>query len=87
MKRRVRSASLVVLACGLAGGCSAQREREATLKQNLVMMPQAIDNYTLGKERAPQSPQDLVDEHYLKEMPRTRSRGKKTGSRNLLTSC
>lgn len=55
MKRRVRSASLVVLACGLAGGCSAQREREATLKQNLVMMRQAIDNYTLGKERAPQS--------------------------------
>jgi len=69
MKRRVRFVSLIVLACGLASGCSARREREATLKQNLFMVRQAIDKYTLDKERAPQSLQDLVDEHYLKEIP------------------
>jgi hypothetical protein len=46
------------------------------------MMRQAIDNDTLGKERAPQSLQDLVNEHYLKEIPTVPSRGKKTGSRN-----
>jgi general secretion pathway protein G len=60
---------LIVLACDLASGCSAQREREATLRQNLVTMRQAIDNYTLGKKRVPQSLQDLVNEHYLKEIP------------------
>ena len=65
----VRVVSLIVLACDLAGGCSAQREREATLRQNLVTMRQAIDNYTLGKKRVPQSLQDLVNEHYLKEIP------------------
>ena len=29
----------------------------------------AIDEYTLSKQQAPQSLQDLVNEHYLKEIP------------------
>jgi general secretion pathway protein G len=33
-------------------------------------MRQAIDNYTLDKQRAPQSLQDLLTEHYLKEIPK-----------------
>jgi len=33
------------------------------------MMRLAIDNFTLDKERAPQSMQDLVNGHYLKEIP------------------
>jgi general secretion pathway protein G len=33
------------------------------------MMRQAIDRYTLDKEQAPQSLQDLVNGHYLKEIP------------------
>src|SRR5260370_40850779 len=57
MKRQVRFVLLIVLACGLASGCSARREREATLKQNLFMMRQAIDKYTLDEERAPQNQQ------------------------------
>ncbi len=57
MKRQVRFVFLIVLACGLASGCSARREREATLKQNLFMMRQAIDKYTLDEERAPQNQQ------------------------------
>lgn len=69
MKRRVRSVCLIVLTSGLASGCSARREREAILKQSLFMDGQAIDTYTLDKERAPQSLQDLVNEHYLKEIP------------------
>ena len=33
------------------------------------MMREAIDNYTLDKKEAPQSLQDLVNGHYLKEIP------------------
>jgi general secretion pathway protein G len=32
-------------------------------------MRAALDNYTLEKKQAPQSLQDLVDRHYLKEIP------------------
>jgi general secretion pathway protein G len=47
----------------------ARREQEATLKQDLRVMRQAIDQYTLDKQQAPQSLQDLVNGHYLKEIP------------------
>jgi len=33
------------------------------------MMRQAIDNYTLDEEKAPQSLQHLMNAHYLKEIP------------------
>ena len=32
-------------------------------------MREAIDNYTLDKQQAPQSLHDLVNAHYLREMP------------------
>jgi general secretion pathway protein G len=41
------------------------------------MMRQAIDGYTVDKERAPQSLQDLVSGHYLKEIPTDPITGKK----------
>ena|SRR6266852_1524297 len=69
MKRRVRFVLLLVLASALASGCSARREREATLRLDLQMMRHAIDKYTLEKEQAPQSLQDLVNGHFLKEIP------------------
>jgi len=69
MRRRVRFVSLIVLAFALASGCLARREREATLKQDLLVMRHAIDQYTLYKQQAPQSLQDLVNGHYLKEIP------------------
>jgi general secretion pathway protein G len=43
--------------------------REAVLKQDLQTMRQAIDNYTLDKQQAPQSLDDLVEGHYLREVP------------------
>jgi general secretion pathway protein G len=43
--------------------------REAVLKQDLTTMRQAIDNYTLDKQQAPQSLDDLVEGHYLREVP------------------
>jgi general secretion pathway protein G len=33
------------------------------------MMRQAIDNYTVDKQKPPQSLKDLVNGHYLKEIP------------------
>lgn len=41
------------------------------------MMRDALDNYTLGRKQAPQSLQDLVDRHYLKEIPTDPFTGKK----------
>jgi general secretion pathway protein G len=45
--------------------------REATLKSDLQVMRQAIDNYTLDKEAAPQSLEDLTNPQapYLREIP------------------
>jgi general secretion pathway protein G len=50
---------------------SVQRAKEATLKTDLQVMRQAIDNYTLDKESAPQSLEDLVNPQapYLREVP------------------
>jgi len=49
-----------------------QRAREATLKQDLQAMRQSIDNYTLDKQAAPQSLDDLAQAGYLRMVPRIR---------------
>jgi general secretion pathway protein G len=46
------------------------RAREATLKQDLQAMRQSIDNYTLDKQAAPQSLDDLVQAGYLRMVPK-----------------
>ncbi len=50
---------------------SVLRAKEATLKSDLLVMRQAIDNYTLDKEAAPQSLDDLANPQtpYLREVP------------------
>jgi general secretion pathway protein G len=42
---------------------------EAVLKEDLHVMRNAIDSYTMDKQKAPQSLQDLVDAGYLKSIP------------------
>jgi len=42
---------------------------EATLKEDLHVMRQAIDSYTMDKQKAPQSLQDLIEGGYLKKIP------------------
>ena len=42
---------------------------EAVLKEDLHVMRNAIDTYTMDKQKAPQSLQDLVDSGYLKSIP------------------
>jgi general secretion pathway protein G len=43
--------------------------REAALKEDLQTMRAAIDSYTMDKQKAPQSLDDLVQEGYLREIP------------------
>jgi general secretion pathway protein G len=48
---------------------SITRAREAVLRQNLYAMRVSIDQFSMDKERAPQSLEDLVQEGYLREIP------------------
>lgn len=56
---------------------SVQRAREATLKENLFRMRDAIDQYYADKNKYPESLSSLVSEGYIREVPEdpmTRSR-------------
>jgi len=44
--------------------------RETVLRDDLYTLRSLIDQYTLDKQKAPQSLQDLVDAGYLKQLPR-----------------
>jgi general secretion pathway protein G len=48
---------------------AVKQARESVLKEDLHVMRQAIDSYTVDKQKAPQSLQDLVDNGYLKSIP------------------
>lgn len=64
--------TIILILLGLAAGRydkSVQRAREATLKQDLAVMRAAIDNFTLDKQAAPQSLEDLHQAGYLREVP------------------
>ena len=64
--------TIIFILLGLAAGRydrSVLRAREATLKQDLQVMRQAIDNYTLDKQSAPQSIEALQEAGYLRIVP------------------
>jgi general secretion pathway protein G len=66
--------AIIMILVGIAAGMyqrSVHRAREATLRSDLTVMRQAIDHYTLDKEAAPQSLEDLVNpqSQYLREIP------------------
>jgi general secretion pathway protein G len=48
---------------------SLKSAREAVLKEDLHVMRQAIDSYTMDKQKGPQSLDDLVQAGYIKEIP------------------
>ena len=48
---------------------SIMRAREAVLRQNLFTMRSVIDQYSMDKQKAPQSLDDLVQANYLKQIP------------------
>ena len=66
--------AIIMILIGIAAGLyqrSVIRAKEATLHSDLSVMRQAIDHYTLDKEAAPQSLEDLVNpqSQYLREIP------------------
>jgi len=65
--------SIIMILVGIAAvqyQKSVQRAKEATLKQDLQAIRQSIDNYTLDKQAAPQSLDDLAQAGYLRLVPR-----------------
>jgi general secretion pathway protein G len=49
---------------------SILRARETVLKDDLYQLRSVIDEYTLDKQKAPQTLQDLVDAHYFRQLPK-----------------
>ena len=48
---------------------SLRNAHEAVLREDLQVMRQAIDSFTMDKEKAPQSLDEIVQAGYLKEIP------------------
>ena len=48
---------------------NVKHAKEAVLKEDLHVLRSAIDSYTVDKQKAPQSLDDLVQSGYLKSMP------------------
>lgn len=64
--------AIIVILLGMAAvryDRSIVRAREAVLKNDLFVMRQAIDQYTLDKQAAPQSIDDLHNAGYLPRVP------------------
>ena len=57
---------------------SILRAREAVLKDNLQTMRTLIHQFTLDKQRAPQSLQDLVSSGYLRDIPKDITESRET---------
>src|SRR5829696_3635954 len=63
---------LIVILAGIGlsvYGNSVQRAKEATLKEDLFRMRDAIDQYYADKNKYPGSLEDLVSEKYLRAVP------------------
>ena len=60
---------IVTVAAGQYGR-SIQKAREATLREYLYIMRQAIDNYFADKGEWPPDLQSLVEESYIREIRR-----------------
>jgi len=64
--------SIIIILIGMAAGLYGRtilHAREAVLKKDLMTMREAIDNYTMDKQQAPQSLEDLVQAGYLRQVP------------------
>jgi general secretion pathway protein G len=65
--------AIIIILATLAAGSyerSVVHAKEAALHQDLSEMRKAIDDYTMDKEAAPNSLDDLVNAQYLHEIPK-----------------
>jgi general secretion pathway protein G len=60
------------------------RAKESVLKNNLFTIRMMIDEYSYDKQKAPQTLQDLVQEGYLREVPRDPITGNNTSWRTIM---
>lgn len=64
--------TIIIILVGIGAASydkTVQRSKEAVLLNDLRVMRDGIDNYTLDKQAAPQSLDDLVQDGYLREVP------------------
>jgi general secretion pathway protein G len=64
--------TIILILVGMAVGRyerAVVRARESVLSHNLQVIRAAIENYTLDKQAAPQSLEDLVQAGYLRDIP------------------
>jgi len=64
--------TIILILAGIAAGRyekSVLRSKEAVLKQDLFVMRNAIQQYTLDKQAAPGSLDDLVESKYMSGIP------------------
>lgn len=64
--------AIMSILMGIAAGMyyrSIQRSKEAVLKQDLFTLRQAIDQFTLDKQRAPASLEELISADYMRSLP------------------
>jgi general secretion pathway protein G len=64
--------TIILILAGIAAGRyerSVLRSKEAVLKQDLFVMRQAIQQFTLDKQAAPASLDDLVQAKYISGIP------------------
>lgn len=47
-----------------------QRAKESVLRENLYVLRSSIEQFTLDKQRAPQSLDELISAGYLRELPK-----------------
>jgi general secretion pathway protein G len=59
------------------------RAKESVLKNNLFTIRMMIDEYSYDKQKAPQTLQDLVQEGYLREVPKDPITGSSTTWRTI----
>jgi general secretion pathway protein G len=64
--------TIILILLGMAAGryqIAVHRAHEAVLRSDLQELRKAIDNYTLDKQAAPQSLDDLLQAKYLHSIP------------------
>jgi general secretion pathway protein G len=64
--------AIIMILLGIAAAnyrTTVRKSREAVLKSDLQELRKAIDNYTLDKQNAPQSLEDLHSAGYLRSVP------------------